>query len=110
MNILRKLNKKGDILVVSITNNKFVGKGLDRPFFSINERIKVLSAIKYIDYIIISNSKDAIKNINLIRPKVYCKGPDYKIFANDTNGMIKKEVNAVKRIGGEFYTTKRKAV
>ena len=104
----KEAKQKGDILVVSITNNKFVGKGLDRPFFSINERIKVLSAIKYIDYIIISNSKDAIKNINLIRPKVYCKGPDYKIFANDTNGMIKKEVNAVKRIGGEFYTTKGK--
>ena len=97
---------KGDILVVSITDDKFVEKGQDRPFFRINERIKVLSAIKYIDYVVISKSKDAVDNINLIKPKIYCKGPDYKILANDTNGMLKKEVNAIKRIGGEFYITK----
>ena len=46
---------KGDILVVSITDDKLVEKGQDRPFFRINERIKVLSAIKYIAKYLVLN-------------------------------------------------------
>ena len=64
---------------MSVTSDKFVNKGPGRPMFHINERIKILSKIDLIDYIVISNSETAIKVIKDIKPNFYAKGKDYKI-------------------------------
>ena len=38
-----------DKLIVSVTTDKFVNKGSNRPAFTIKDRIKVLQSIKFID-------------------------------------------------------------
>lgn len=104
----REAKSQGDILVVSVTNDKFVKKGFGRPFFNITNRVRVLKSIKYVDFVIVSNSKDAIKNLNLLKPNIYCKGPDYKNFSEDITGMIKNEIETLKKFSGKFYLTKGK--
>ena len=94
--------KYGNILVVSVTNDKLVNKGPGRPAFSINNRLKFLQAIDCIDYLYVSNEITAEKVIKNLKPNFYCKGSDYskKQISSDKN--LRKEINALKKAKGKF--------
>ncbi len=96
---------KGDILIVSITADKFIHKGPGRPKFNENQRMEYLSKLEMIDFIVLSNEITAISVIKKIRPNIYCKGPDYKNDNDDVTGNIKKERLAVKSINGKIEYT-----
>ena len=54
-------------LVVSITADKFVNKGPDRPAFNEVDRSDSLSAIKDVDYVVINKDLEkCIKDIEFI--------------------------------------------
>ena len=59
----RAAKKICDKLIVSVTTDKFVNKGDNRPAFSIRDRVKMLKSIKYIDEVIVSNYSSAVKVI-----------------------------------------------
>ena len=46
--------KKADFLAVTVTPNDFVNKGKDRPIFSEEYRIELLSGLSVIDYLSIN--------------------------------------------------------
>jgi len=77
INYFRSSKKHGNILVVSVTSDKFVNKGPGRPAFSINNRLKFLQEIDCVDYIYSSNDFTAEKVIKNLKPNFYCKGSDY---------------------------------
>ncbi len=52
--------KRGDLLIVSITDDKFVSKGPDRPIFNSIIRAKSLLSLKVVDFVIISKDFDCI--------------------------------------------------
>ena len=68
----------GDFLVVSITSDKYVNKGLGRPMFNEILRAEVLLSIECIDAVYINHQTTSEKLISLIKPDIYFKGPDYK--------------------------------
>ena len=74
----QEAKSNGDILVVSITSDKFVNKGLNKPLFQEKERLKFLSQLSLIDFVYCNDAKDASGIIKLIKPNFYVKGPDYK--------------------------------
>ena len=101
-----KAKSLGNILVVSITADKFVNKGPGRPAFNESDRAESISAIKDVDYVIINNEFTSTKLILQIKPNIYCKGPDYKNKFNDITGEIKNEITSIKKVGGKiFYTS-----
>lgn len=100
-----KAKKLGDILIVSVTSNRFVNKGPNQPFFNLSERVNALTNIESIDYIVESDQPDAIEIIKLIKPDIYCKGKDYKKNKNDITGKIVKENNILKKFGGKIFFT-----
>ena len=65
--------KKCDILIVSLTCDKFVFKGPDRPKFNQNERMEALAALQIVDFVILSDYESAEQNIAQIKPKYYFK-------------------------------------
>lgn len=67
-----------DKLILSVTSDSFVNKGNDRPVFNLIQRIEFLKKIKLIDDVIISDSENAIKSLNKIKPDFYFKGIEYK--------------------------------
>lgn len=97
--------KLGDILVVSVTAAQYVRKGPERPYFNDELRLKFLSAIKYIDYIILSESYTADDIIKTVEPNIYVKGKEYENKNNDLTGKIEEEVQLVHKYGGEVYYT-----
>jgi rfaE bifunctional protein kinase chain/domain/rfaE bifunctional protein nucleotidyltransferase chain/domain len=95
--------KLGDILVVSVTSDKFVNKGPNRPIFNLETRMRMLSSIKDIDFVIANNNQTPIDLIKNLKPNIYCKGKDYINNSKDLTGNIKKEINAIKSVGGKIH-------
>ncbi len=102
LNHLNQAKRLGDILIVSVTTDKFVNKGPGRPFFNINQRMILLSGIKGVDYVIPSDAASSISIIKKIKPNIYFKGPDYLNHKDDFTGFIKKEISAVKEYNGKI--------
>ena len=95
----------GDILIVSITPDKFVNKGPGRPAFTTSLRLESLAAIECIDYVVANQWPSSEKIIEIIKPHVYCKGPDYKDHEDDITGKIKDEQATVELNGGKIIYT-----
>ena len=101
----KSAKKFGDILIVSVTSDKFVNKGFNRPYFDINTRIKMISEMSIIDFVCESNFPSAVEVINKIKPNIYCKGPDYKSLKDDYSKNILNENKAIKLIKGKIKFT-----
>ncbi|WP_435149194.1 adenylyltransferase/cytidyltransferase family protein [Candidatus Pelagibacter bacterium nBUS_32] len=100
--------KMGDILIASVTSDKYVKKGYGRPHFNISERIKSLTALSFIDYVIESDFPTAELNIKKIKPDIYCKGSEYSKSSKDVTKNIIKEKKLIKKINAEIRYTSGK--
>ena len=96
---------KGDLLVVTVTPNRFVNKGPLRPIFNLQKRMESIAALNCVDYVCPNDFPDARTPINKLKPSIYCKGKDYLDNKEDITGMIKAEIKELKKNGGKvFYT------
>ena len=102
----KESKRLGDILVVTVTPDKFVDKGPGRPAFKERTRIEALEALEDIDYLALNTERSALSAIRKIKPNFYCKGPDYKNFSHDLTGKISDEVKEVKKFKGRVIFTK----
>ena len=94
-----------DILIVSITTNKFVNKGPSRPIFDNNYRAEMIAALEIVDYVVLSDSETAVNVIKQIKPNFYVKGKDYKNLKEDISKNIYKEKAAVEQNNGKLIFT-----
>jgi len=78
---LQGAKEEGDILVVGVNSDTsmraFKKKG--RPLMPERERLEILSAITYIDYITLFSEPTVDKLLQSIRPHVFAKGTDYGV-------------------------------
>jgi rfaE bifunctional protein kinase chain/domain/rfaE bifunctional protein nucleotidyltransferase chain/domain len=95
----------GDVLVVTLTTDKFVNKGPHRPAFPEQLRAEVIAALECVDFVAINPHPTAVEAIHAIRPDVYVKGPDYADMAKDVTGKIHEEEEAVRSVGGRIAFT-----
>ena len=95
----------GDVLVVTLTLDKFVNKGPSRPVFNEKLRLEAIAALSVVDFVALNTSPTAATSIQKIKPNIYCKGPDYQNHHQDISGQIKNEVNEVKKVGGKVIYT-----
>ena len=75
---LTSAKKYGDILVITVTADKYIKKGPGRPIFQEALRAEVLSSLNMVDFVAILNSESAVEAIKALKPDYYVKGPDYK--------------------------------
>ena len=95
----------GDVLIVTITPDRFLNKGPGRPAFNEKHRAEAIAALNVVDFVAINEWPTAIETIKLLKPDLYVKGPDYKDYKDDVTGNIKLEEDAVKSVGGEIAFT-----
>ncbi len=101
----QEAKKFGDILIATITADKYVQKGPNRPAFNSQLRLEALQALESIDYVSINKWATATETIKALRPHIYCKGPDYKKKSNDITNKIFEEEKAIKSIKGSIKFT-----
>ena len=95
----------GDILVVTVTPDRYVNKGPHRPAFTEDLRAEAIAALDCVDYVAINKWPTAVETIKLLKPDIYAKGADYKDAEKDYTGKIVDEEAAVKSVGGEIAFT-----
>ena len=102
---LKKTKKYGDVLVVSITADKFIKKGVNRPIYNQVQRINFLSSIDLIDYVVIVNSLSGVEIIRELKPDFYSKGAEYKFAKKDFTNKILQEIKELKKFNGKIIYT-----
>ncbi len=61
----------GDVLIVTITADRFVNKGPGRPVFAEALRAEMLATLQYVDWVAINPEPDAVNAISCVRPDIY---------------------------------------
>jgi rfaE bifunctional protein nucleotidyltransferase chain/domain len=102
---LEAARKLGDMLIVTVTADRFVNKGPGRPVFSAELRAEMLATLEYVDWVAINDAADAVSAIERIRPSIYVKGQDYQNPDGDITGKITLERDAVEAHGGSIHFT-----
>ena len=97
--------REGDILVVTVTPDRFVNKGPGRPVFNQRLRAESVAALVPVDHVAITESPTAVEAIRALRPDVYVKGSDYAEPDADLTGKIDDERSAVEAHGGRVHFT-----
>ncbi len=80
MRYLRQARNLGDLLVVGLNQDASVKtlKGPKRPVVSEKERAEILSALEFVDHVILFGDKTPLRLIRAIRPDILVKGGDWK--------------------------------
>ena len=80
LDLLKEAKSYGDKLIVGLNSDKSVSKlkGPERPIIGQSERKKILSALKFVDEVIIFNEENPLKLIKKLKPSILVKGADYK--------------------------------
>ena len=94
----------GDILVVTITPDKYVDKGPDRPVFNQNLRVDSIVALECVDYVAINKWPTAEETLRLLRPDIYVKGQEFKNL-EDKTGKLQNEYEIIQEIGSQVKFT-----
>jgi rfaE bifunctional protein nucleotidyltransferase chain/domain len=94
-----------DYLIVSLTSDRYVklSKGADRPLFNEKERIKLISNLKIVDEVILTDKETALEVIKKIKPDFYFKGKDYSNLKKNKN--LQTEFKEVRKNKGKIIIT-----
>lgn len=99
---LEAARNEGDVLVVTVTPDRFVNKGPNRPAFPEAQRAELLAALRSVDHVAINRWPTAIETLTLLRPHVYAKGAEYRDAAEEPASPIGQERAAVEAHGGRL--------
>lgn len=103
----------GDVLIATVTPDRFVNKGPGRPFFNEDIRMQAVAALESIDYVALNKWETAVDTIRLLKPDYYVKGKEVidnaKVDAieveNSKVSNLKAEEDAVLSVGGKIHLT-----
>jgi rfaE bifunctional protein kinase chain/domain/rfaE bifunctional protein nucleotidyltransferase chain/domain len=97
--------KLGDILIVTVTPDRYVNKGPNRPVFTDTHRAWAIAALACVDYVAINKWPTATDTIQLLRPSIFAKGSEYRDASKDRTGAISREEECVRAAGGQLAFT-----
>jgi rfaE bifunctional protein nucleotidyltransferase chain/domain len=102
---LKAARKLGDVLVVTITPDRFVNKGPHRPAFPERLRAEALASLACVDFVAINEWPTAVETIARVRPTFFVKGMVREAGKRDHSDAIDREEQAVKAAGGQLILT-----
>ena len=94
-----------DVLVVTLTEDRFIRKGPGRPVYNQQLRAETLASIEAVDHVATSPWPTAVETIDKLKPNLYVKGQDYRDKTKDMTGAIYDEERAVQQGGGKLVFT-----
>ncbi|UCH83844.1 MAG: adenylyltransferase/cytidyltransferase family protein [Candidatus Latescibacterota bacterium] len=93
-----------DVLVVTVSPDRYVDKGPNRPVFNETLRAESIASLECVDFVAINQWPTAVETIKAIRPDYFVKGQEFA-GEQDVTGKLQQEIAAVKEIGGEMRYT-----
>ena len=101
---LQAAKRMGDALVVTVTPDKYVNKGLGRPAFTEDLRAESLAALECVDFVAIDRGPTAVEAIRIVRPDYYVKGQEFENLPRPP-ARLQAEIDAVGQVGGQIRFT-----
>lgn len=101
----KQARQMGDVLVVTVTPDRFVDKGPDRPAFPESLRAEAIASLSCVDYVAINKWPTAQETLRLLRPDVYVKGSEFKEAYSDATGKIDLERMVAQEVGARIAFT-----
>lgn len=95
----------GDVLIVAVNTDSSVkaqNKGTERPINKEDDRLSLLAALFFVDYVVLFNNDTPIELIQKVQPDILAKGADYDPDQTDSNHkqyIVGREI--VLKKGGE---------
>ncbi len=99
---LEQAKKFGDVLIVSLTPDKYILKGDDRPYMPEELRVKSMAALEIVDYVCLDENSWAGPLLDFVQPDIYVKGKEYE---KTLDGVFGKERKLVEDYGGKVFFT-----
>lgn len=94
---------KADFLVITITADKHIKKGIYRPHIPEGLRALNLAAFEMVDYVIIDQESTPINILNTIQPDFFAKGFEYT--SSGLPPATQEEAEVVESYGGQMIFT-----
>ncbi len=95
---LEDARSRGDLLVVAINSDKSAEtlKGKGHPVVPEDERMEVLAALSFVDYVTCFDEPTADPLLDQLRPNLYAKGTDYTLKTLPEKDTLKQhDIKAV---------------
>jgi D-beta-D-heptose 7-phosphate kinase/D-beta-D-heptose 1-phosphate adenosyltransferase len=96
LHIIYEASKMADVLIIALNSDASIKqyKSADRPIISLDERMKMMAAIEFVDYITWFNETDPRLLLDIIKPDIHVNGQEY--------GENCIEAETVKKNGGKI--------
>jgi D-beta-D-heptose 7-phosphate kinase / D-beta-D-heptose 1-phosphate adenosyltransferase len=93
---LKFARSKGDKLVVALNSDESIKiiKGPHRPVVSLDQRIAVMAAIQYVDFVVVFDENNPLNLIKKIQPDVVVKGSEYNLESIVGHDIVKEVYQA----------------
>jgi len=88
----------GDLLVVTVSPDKYVDKGPYRPAFTESLRCECIASQEIVDHVAINKWPTAEELLRYLRPDVYVKGSDFKSIDSDPTGKLQLEAKVCEEL------------
>ncbi len=99
---LKHARQLGEKLLVTLTADEFIDKGVSRPLFEQSLRAENLAALECVDWVHINHSPTAAELLGVVCPDVYVKGAEYE---HNEDPRFAAELDAVESNGGRVVYT-----
>jgi len=107
---LEKAKDLGDKLVVIINNDDFLINKKGYVFMPFNERVRIISSLRFVDEVMVSIDQDSTvcKSLEMLKPDIFAKGPDWKEETIPEKELCKKlGIKVIEGVGEKIYSQNR---
>lgn len=97
LHMISEAKKQGDCLIVALNSDASIKryKSSKRPIVPLRERLMMMSALQFVDYVTYFEEDDPLKLLSLIKPHVHVNGSEY--------GENCIEAAVVRQYGGKIH-------
>ncbi|HRD55055.1 MAG TPA: adenylyltransferase/cytidyltransferase family protein [Parachlamydiaceae bacterium] len=97
LHIIYKASKLADVLIIALNSDASIKqyKSKDRPIIPLNERMQMMAALGFVDYVTYFDETDPCALLEIIKPNIHANGAEY--------GKNCIEAEIVKRNGGKIH-------
>jgi D-beta-D-heptose 7-phosphate kinase/D-beta-D-heptose 1-phosphate adenosyltransferase len=81
LDLLKRCKEMGNIVIVGLNSDASISrlKGPERPINALEKRVAFLSALTYVDYIVVFEQDTPAELLAQLRPSILVKGGDYTV-------------------------------
>jgi D-beta-D-heptose 7-phosphate kinase/D-beta-D-heptose 1-phosphate adenosyltransferase len=81
LDLLKRCKEMGDIVIVGLNSDASISrlKGPERPIMNLEKRAAFLSALSYVDYIVVFEEDTPAEILAQLHPTILVKGGDYSL-------------------------------